>query len=62
MSEDDAGQLLESLDRHFLAGCEGLSTSQLREHEDTGACAECRERAQGAVAIATVRVSGTMPV
>jgi hypothetical protein len=60
MSEADAEQLLESLDRHFLARCPDLSTSQLREHEDIGSCAECRERAQSAVAIATVTVSETM--
>ena len=41
--------LLESLDRHFLAGCASLSTSQLREHQATGTCPECRDRASGAI-------------
>lgn len=41
-----AADLLESLDRHFMAGCPGLSTSQLREHEASGACRECSERAR----------------
>jgi hypothetical protein len=40
-----AAELLESLDRHFLAGCPSLSTGQLREHKATGTCPECRERA-----------------
>ena len=42
-------ELLESLDRHFLAGCPELSTSQLRDHERTGTCPECRGRASGSV-------------
>jgi hypothetical protein len=42
-----AGELLESLDRHFLAGCPSLSTIQLREHEQDGTCYECRQRAPG---------------
>lgn len=41
-----AEELLESLDRHFLAGCPALSTAQLREHEASGSCPECRDRAQ----------------
>jgi len=44
-----SAQLLESLDRHFMAACPSLSTSQLREHETTGACRECRQRAQSAL-------------
>lgn len=40
-----AAELLESLDRHFIAGCPSLSTSQLREHKAAGSCPECRERA-----------------
>jgi hypothetical protein len=40
-----AADLLESLDRHFMAGCPSLSTSQLREHDASGACRECSERA-----------------
>jgi hypothetical protein len=39
-------ELLESLDRHFTAGCRSLSVSQLEEHEASGVCRECRERAQ----------------
>jgi hypothetical protein len=38
-------ELLESLDRHFLAGCPSLSTDQLREHQAKGTCLECRSRA-----------------
>jgi hypothetical protein len=45
----EPGELLESLDRHFLAGCASLSTSQLREHQATGTCPECRDRASGGI-------------
>jgi len=38
-------ELTESLDRHFLAGCLNLSVSQLHEHQATGVCPECRDRA-----------------
>ena len=38
-------ELLESLDRHFMAGCPSLSTSQLRQHQASGSCPECRKRA-----------------
>jgi len=44
--------LLESLDRHFIAGCPSLSTSQLREHQSRGACRECETRARAARASA----------
>jgi hypothetical protein len=37
-------ELIESLDRHFIAGCEGLTSGQLREHEQHGHCRECRYR------------------
>ena len=47
----DAEQLLESLDRHFLAGCPSLSTSQLEQHEARGACREC-ERAAAVASLA----------
>lgn len=42
-----SAELLESLDRHFMAGCPSLSTSQLRKHQASGACRECTERAAG---------------
>lgn len=41
-------ELLASLDRHFAAGCPALSTSQLREHQASGACRECSKRAREA--------------
>jgi hypothetical protein len=44
--------LLESLDRHFIAGCPSLSTSQLREHQARGACADCESRAKATAATA----------
>lgn len=46
MLDERAEVLLESLDRHYAAGCPALLTSQLREHEATGACRECSERAR----------------
>ena len=49
-----AAELIESLDRHFMAGCKSLSTSQLAEHEATGACRECSERARHTAMSATV--------
>jgi hypothetical protein len=48
--------LLESLDRHFKAGCPALSTSQLREHEVTGSCPECRTA--GAALLAAIEAGG----
>lgn len=42
-------ELLESLDRHFMAGCPSLSTSQLRQHQASGSCRECGERAAAVV-------------
>ena len=53
-----AAELLESLDRHFLAGCKSLSTSQLREHEASGVCRECTERARGIAAEAAAAEPG----
>ena len=47
-----AARLLESLDRHFLAGCPSLSTSQLEQHRATGTCPDCTE----AVAFAAIKV------
>jgi hypothetical protein len=41
----NAETLLESLDRHFIAGCPDLSASQFREHDARGAFAECDQRA-----------------
>ena len=52
-------KLLESLDRHFLAGCPELSTAQLREHEATGTCPECRRRASREAG--SVRTATTSP-
>ena len=45
----DAAELIESLDRHFLAGCPSLSTSQLRSHQARGFCRECVRRATAAL-------------
>jgi hypothetical protein len=39
-------EVVDSISRHFLAGCPNLSISQLREHEATGTCPECRDRAK----------------
>jgi hypothetical protein len=36
MASMTAEEVLESLDRHFLAGCPALSAGQLREHETAG--------------------------
>jgi hypothetical protein len=44
--------LLESLDQHFIAGCESLSTTEYVEHEQTGSCPACRDR----LALTTSRV------
>jgi hypothetical protein len=38
-------QLLESLDRHFMAGCGFLDAAQPRSHQTYGSCLECTERA-----------------
>ena len=38
-------QLLESLDRHFAAGCPTLSTKQLLQHWARGTCLECERLA-----------------
>lgn len=38
-------ELLESLDRHFMAGCGFLDGRQLEAHERDGTCPECRARA-----------------
>jgi hypothetical protein len=48
-----AARLLESLDRHFLAGCPSLSTSQLEQHKAAGSCPDCSEPA----AVALGRIS-----
>jgi hypothetical protein len=47
-------ELLASVARHFDAGCAALSTSQMREHQVTGSCEECRH----ATAIAGIRLTG----
>jgi hypothetical protein len=39
-------ELLESLDRHFLAGCKGLTPRQLQQHKATGTCHECQRLAR----------------
>lgn len=44
-TEAEAEALIESLDRHFAAGCPSLNGGQLRAHEATGSCPECRQRA-----------------
>jgi hypothetical protein len=44
----DSAELLESLGRHFLAGCAYLTGSQLADHQTTGSCPECRARANAA--------------
>lgn len=36
----DAGELLENLDRHFLA-CPTLGNSQLAQHRERGSCEDC---------------------
>jgi hypothetical protein len=41
-----------------MAGCKSLSTSQLREHEASGACRECSERARGIAAEAAAAEPG----
>ena len=41
-------ELLESLDRHFLAGCASLSTSQLEQHRASGSCRDCTKGARAA--------------
>jgi len=41
----DGGRLLESLDRHFMAGCPALSGPQFRSHQATGTCPQCRAQA-----------------
>ena len=38
-------ELLESIDRHFMAGCPSISTSQLRQHQARGVCPACAEAA-----------------
>jgi hypothetical protein len=45
-------ELLESLDRHFAAGCLNLLPHQMDEHKATGTCRECRDRAKIASMIA----------
>ena len=44
-------EVVDSISRHLLAGCPSLSTGQLREHEATGTCPECRDRAKGRAAL-----------
>jgi hypothetical protein len=51
-------ELLESLDRHFAAGCLNLLPHQMNEHKATGTCRECRDRAKIASA-ATRPLTGT---
>ena len=46
-----ADEIVGSISRHFLAGCPDLSASQLREHEATGTCPECRDRSLRAALI-----------
>jgi hypothetical protein len=46
-----AAELLDSLDRHFMAGCPSLSDTQLREHDATGTCPECVGRAAQAAEV-----------
>jgi hypothetical protein len=41
----DRQELLESIDRHFMAGCGFLDAVQLRAHERSGVCPECTARA-----------------
>lgn len=38
-------ELLESIDRHFMAGCPAINTTQYRQHEKAGICPECSARA-----------------
>lgn len=52
--------LLESLDRHFMAGCGFLDGAQLRAHKATGTCPECSARA--AAARETARIVNGEPV
>jgi len=52
-------ELLESLDRHFTAGCHSLSTTQLQEHKASGVCRECSERAQDFAKATMLDKSGT---
>jgi hypothetical protein len=42
---NDAATLVESIDRHFAAGCPALTAVQLRQHQAFGVCQECEERA-----------------
>jgi hypothetical protein len=42
-------RLLESLDRHFLAGCPSLSARQLAQHRARGSCTDCTEGAAAAL-------------
>lgn len=51
--------LIESMDRHFLAGCRGLTTAQFGEHQAEGSCAECRERS--AAMHASTAATGAQP-
>lgn len=41
-------ELLESLDRHFLAGCADLDFSQMAQHRARGSCRDCTEEARAA--------------
>jgi hypothetical protein len=34
-------EVVQSIGRHFSAGCSGLDAFQLREHEAAGICQEC---------------------
>jgi hypothetical protein len=51
--------LIESLDRHFMAGCPALSSGQLSEHEASGACRECTARAREAAELGIPAMTGT---
>jgi len=53
-------ELLESLDRHFIAGCPSLSTSQLRAHQARGVCPECQARAAAAALVQAVTVNAAI--
>ena len=57
-----AAELIESLDRRFMAGCKSLSTSQLAEHEASGACRECSERARAVLVAASAKPDVPAPM
>lgn len=49
--------VVESIDRHFAAGCRSLSAAQLQAHIKFGLCGLCRECATSIAAEAAQKVT-----